>query len=187
MTKDHNEVRFEDVERLLRREEDLALEEFRRSGFQARVRSRLDAVPGEPVPGPVRRRALLPVSALALTIVVLGAAAVFVFRPAASLMNARAYRAVVEVLEEGPAFQPAISVEPSGAAATGSDFSWADPLARLLARFGRRDSATGPASALPPAARTSSPLGRRERMRLLFGDKVIERALVILIEKTKEA
>ncbi len=185
MTKDKDEIRFEEVARLIRREEDRALEEFRKSGFQARLKSRLYAVPGKPVPGPVRRRALLPISALALTIVILGAAAVVVFRPAAPLMDARAYQAVLEVLEDGPAFLPALSVGPSGAAATGSDFSWADPLARLLGRIGRQEPAAGPG--LSSSGKTSAPLSHRERMRLLYKDKVIERALVIITEKTKEA
>ncbi len=183
MTKDKDEVRFEEVARLIRGEEDLALEEFRRSGFPARLKSRLDAGPGEPVPGPDRRRALLPVSALALTIVILGAAAVAVFHTSRPLLDTRAFRAVLRVLEEAPALQPGSFAGPSGAEAAAPDFSWADPLARLLGRFGRRDSATGPASAPPPAG----PLGRRERMRLLFGDRVIERALVIITEKPKEA
>jgi hypothetical protein len=186
MEKNSDEVRFEEVERLIRIEEEMALAEFRRSGFPGRVKARLEELPGRRDTSPIRRKIFSPVPVLVLTLVVLGAVAVTVFRASAPLMNARAYRAVLEVLEEAPAFQPASSVRPARTAATGSDFSWADPLARLLSRIDKQSSAAGPGSSPPPSGRTSAPLSRRERMRLLYGDKVIERALILISEKAKE-
>jgi hypothetical protein len=167
---------FETVDRLVRTEIEEGLAAFRADGAEARLRARIAAGPG-----PVRRR---PLASMAVPILLATSAAVIAFLlvtrlPAHRPIDARDFMTVL-------LRSPALARPPAGAFPEPVPHDAPGGFERALAAArssggADRSSETGAGPAKAPS------LSLSERMRILYKDKVIERVLMLLINKTKEA
>jgi len=164
------------LDRLVRTEIEEGLSAFRAGGAEARLRARIAAGPG-----PDRRR---PLASMAVPILLATSAAVIAFLlvtrpPAHRPIDARDFMIVL-------LRSPALGRPPAGASQGPMSRDGGVGFERALAaaRSGGgtdRSPETGAGPAKAPS------LSLSERMRILYKDKVIERALMLLINKTKEA
>jgi hypothetical protein len=167
---------LETVDRLVRTEIEEGLATFRADGAEARLRTRIAAGPG-----PVRRR---PLASMAVPILLATSAAVIAFLlvtlpPDRRPIDARDF---MTVLLRSPALARPSAEASQGPMSRDGGGGFERALAAARSSGGtERSSETGAGPAKAPS------LSLSERMRILYKDKVIERALMLLINKTKEA
>ncbi len=176
---------FEDVRRLISAEEKEALESFRAGDFEKRLRARIAAAREEKRPLRLFGKPALPVSAAATAFVLVAAAAAFLLF----------YRTGRVGRGEGLRLASAVGMLPGLAGAQGDSSvrvpatapvsaGWVgDVLRRAYAQKREVESR----AALPPASLSPPRLSLEKKMEILFKDRVLERVLVSIREKSKEA
>jgi hypothetical protein len=166
---------LETVDRLVRTEIEEGLAAFRADGAEARLRARIAAGPG-----PVRRRRLLVNAAVPILLAATAVALIVVTRPPARRpIDARDFMTVLLRSPSLVQFRAGAFLEPVPHGAPGG-FERALAAARSSGGTER-----GPEAGEGPDKTPS--LSPSDRMRILYKDKVIERALTLLISKSKEA
>jgi len=176
---------FGAIESLIRAEVDGALEEFRSGDFEGRVRRRLAA--GDR-PGRVRTFPMKVAVPAAAALLIAVSAVLLVRdarRPSAPrAVDARDFEAALRRL---PAFSGEAPELPSAPAGLARESGAGRALAAALAAAGARaaeGSKDVPVGAAPGRSRA---LTMKERMKILFQDKVIERVLARWADRLKEA
>ena len=189
MENDLKKAREDELRTLIREEQDRALAVFRKGNFEARVRARITETAEEPRRRwPVLRSLSVPAVALAFVIIAVAVAAVIMFRPRPSphLWTAGDIRGLRTALEASPGVkilaEPRTreAAPPGGRAEDMSSFERA--LSLLRAEKQTLETEAAPDLTEKPVRRLSS----RDRVRILYRDRVIERALLLAIEKSKE-
>jgi len=184
----------EEIDDLIRRESDRALRRFRSGDFSARLKSRL-ASPAEDVPdrAPASRffyklipRPGLGIFFLAVTVTAAAAVSVFHWIPEARHRRAEAgFQAMTETFRRTDLFTPRAPARAPEAPAAGLSEPEANPFSKILFRFA--PSETGRESTTPGVPSSLRPLfSPRERFKILFQDKAIERALILIATQNRE-
>jgi hypothetical protein len=179
---------LEKIDLLIRTEVDQALEKFRAGDFEGRVRRRIAAEP-RPARGiTALAKIAVPVAAV---IVLAVSAAVYIFNSSRSPLPAPIDPGdFAAVLSRLPSFTRPSSELPSrpaeGAVLSEAGRAFAGVLSSAGdAEQGEQGAAEG--SPVRPAPPRAAPLTMRERMEILFRDKVIERVLLACAHRSKEA
>jgi hypothetical protein len=173
---------FEEIDRLVRAEVEEALAHFRAGDFERRVRRRAlaEAGPARGI-GPLAKFAIPAAAVLVLVVL----ASVLFFSPSRPPLRIPIepadFTAVLSLLPAFSAPSPETSPQPSGEA----DLS---PAGRM---FTKVFSTIGEGWRAEPVAvesdlRRAAPLTMKERMKILFKDRVIERVFVSRAPKSKE-
>jgi hypothetical protein len=183
------EPREDELETLIREDENKALAVFRIGDFEAKVRARIAETGGEPRRRPFFMQSIpVPAVAMALVIVAAVAAAAIMFWPRqpSPLLTANDVRALWTALDGSPGVRvlsepgTLATVEPGRQSESPSSFERALSLLRAQRQTRENEAASGLAEKPVPH------LSFRDKVRILFRDKVIERALLLAIEKSKE-
>lgn len=173
---------FGEIDRLVRAEVDEALARFRAGDFEGRVRKRALA---EPVPGrriPLPAKLAFPAAAV---LALLALASVYLFNPSGPPRRASIDPAdLAAVLSLLPAF----SAAPPEASLRPSEEAELSAAGRMFTRVFSTVGAGGRAEpvAVESDLRRAAPLTMKERMKILFKDRVIERVLLSCAPKSKE-
>ncbi|MGB8958885.1 MAG: hypothetical protein WCC00_07735 [Candidatus Aminicenantales bacterium] len=189
MENDLKEARENELRTLIQEDQDKALAAFRKGNFETRVRARIAETAEEtPRPWYVPRSLSVPAVALAFAIIAVAVAAVIMFRPRSSpyLWTAGDIRGLRTALEASPGVKILSEPRTWEAARPGSQAEDVSSFERTLGliRAEKQTLETGAAPDLAekPVRRLSS----RDRVRILYRDRVIERALLLALEKSKE-
>lgn len=184
MNKKMNDADFEEIGRLIQDDVDEGLRAFRAGEFGKRLRARLAADEKAAAPKSVLRRIAVPAAAL----LAVSAALLFLNvrrSPAPGPVYPRLFAAVLRQLPSFSRAPAAGSLSgPAGAAGipeAGGGFRSA------LASAERWKKEEERATPLRPDGLRVPVLSLKKKMEILYRDKVIERALALLIGKSKEA
>lgn len=189
MENDLKEPWEDELQTLIREDQDRALAAFRTGNFEVRVRARIAETAKEP-----RRRSFFlrgipaPPVAMALVIVAAVAATAIMFWPRrpSPLLTANDIRAVWTALDGSPGVKvlsgPGSSETEGPKRQSGPPSSFERTLSLFRAQRQARENETAPGLTEKPAPRLSF----RDKVRILYRDKVIERALLLAIGKSKE-
>ncbi len=190
MEDDLKEAREDELRTLIQKDQDRALAAFRKGNFEARVRARIAKTAEEPRRHwSVLRSFSVPAVALAFVIIAVAVAAAIMFRPRPSpyLWTAGDLRGLRTALEGSPGAiilsgpgTPQETARWGGRAENVSSFERTLSLFRAETRT--RETEAAPDLAEKPVRRLSF----RDRVRILYRDRVIERALLLALEKSKE-
>jgi hypothetical protein len=182
MNKKTDDGDFEEIGRLIQDDVDEALRVFRSGDFGKRLRARIAADERAVKAKSFLRRIAVP-SATLLAV----SAALFLLNVHRSPAPCPVYpRLFVAVLSQLPAFSRSAAEFPSGPAGmagmseAGGGFQSALASAERRKREGEREPTFRPDGMRVPV------LSLKKKMEILYKDKVIERALVLLIGKSKE-
>jgi hypothetical protein len=179
---------LEEIDRLIGADVGRALETFRAGDFEGRVRRRIAAEP-RPAKGITSlAKIAVPVAAvLALAL----AGAIYIFdhgrSPQSAPIDPGDFAAVLSRLPSlsRPSSEPPSRPDAETALAeAGRAFAGVIAAARGAEQGGQGETAGSPVRPAPPRA---APLTMRERMEILFRDKVIERVLLSCAHRSKEA
>lgn len=176
---------FEDIRRLISAEEKEALESFRAGDFEKGLRARVAAAREEKRPLLLFGKPALLVSAAATAFVlVAAAAALLLFRHPEGRMRGETvdFAKAVGMLPGLADVQGSFSIRVPSAAPIP-----AGPVAKVLARAYAQKREAESRAALPPARLSPPRLSLEKKMEILFKDRVLERVLVSIREKSKEA
>ena len=189
MDNDLKKAREDELRTLVQEDQDRALAAFRKGDFEARVRARIAKTAAEPRRHwTVLRSFSAPAVALAFVIIAVAVAAAIMFRPRPSphLWTAGDIRGLRAALEASPALKVLSEPRTQEAARPGSQAENASSFERTLGLL-RAEKQTLETEAAPDLAeRPVRRLSFRDRVRILYRDRVIERALLLAIEKSKE-
>jgi hypothetical protein len=170
---------FEEIDRLIHDEVGQALKKFRAGDFEGRVRRRIVAEPGPAKGIAFLAKIAVPVAAILVLAI---SAAVYIFNPSRSSLPAPIDPGdFAAVLSRFPSFSRPLSELPSRAAAEAVLSEAGRAFTSVLASAGGADQGergseeASPIRTAPPRA---ARLTMRERMEILFRDKVIERVLL---------
>lgn len=185
MNKKMNDADFEEISRLIQDDVDEGLRAFRSGEFGKRLRARLAADEQAVAVKSILRRIAVPAAATLLAV----SAALFLLsvrRPPAT--NPFPPRLFAAVLRQLPAFSrpPAAGSLSSPAEAAGMPEGGAG-FRSALASAERWKKEEERAIPLRPDGLRAPSLSLKKKMEILYRDKVIERALALLIGKSKEA
>ena len=180
-----NDPEFEEIARLIREEEEAALEIFRRRDFRRKVKARIEEVPNRSRPRDLLRR--LPASAGAAALLLIAAWAVFLYHhPSAPNVggDSGSFVAGVECL---PGLADLASRQghprPGEGKIQGAPQSIRDVLA-----LAQRETADERGNAPFQSGTWQVPrLSLERKMTILFKDRAIERVLVLIRKKSEEA
>jgi hypothetical protein len=167
---------LETVDRLVQAEIEEGLAAFRAGGAESGLRALVSAGPG-----PVRRRRLLANAAVPILLTAMAVALIVVTRPPARRpIDARDFMTVLLRSPSLVRIRAGSSPGPGPRDTVGG-------FERALAAAGRSGGGTERASEAGEGLAKAPSLSPSDRMRILYKDKVIERALTLLISKSKEA
>lgn len=189
MENDLKEPWEDELQTLIREDQDRALAAFRTGNFDARVRARI----AETEKGPRRRplvltnvRAHAVGTALVIFAAVVAAAIMFWPKRPSPLLTANYVEALWTALDGSPGVKvlsgPAASEAAGPKRQSGLPISFERTLSLLQAQKQARENE----AASSPAEKPAPPLSFRDKVRILYRDKVIERALLLALEKSKE-
>jgi hypothetical protein len=189
MENDLKEPWEDELRTLIREDEGRALAAFRTGNFEVRVRARIAETAKEP-----RRRPFFlpgipaPAVAMALVIVAAVAAAAIMFWPRrpSPLLTANDIRALWTALDGSPGVKVLSGPGTSEAAGPGRQSELPSSFERILSLFRAQRQARENEAASDLVEKPAPPLSFRDKVRILYRDKVIERALLLAIEKSKE-
>jgi hypothetical protein len=186
MEKPKNEAEFAEVEELIRREEDRALRVFRQTDFAARVKKSLQAQAEENRLSPRFRRILVPVLGFGLLAVALAIVVVTNTPKRSSILGTDQVEAMFSVLDAAPEISRSSVSETSSHRDIRPSSSFSVSIAEALTAIEERNEKT--ARPLPPPSwlENAPRFSLRDKMRILYQDRVIERALVLITEKSEE-
>ena len=176
---------FEEIDRLIQSEVDEALRAFRSWDFVKRLRTRIAADDR-----PVRAESFLKKAAIpaAATLLLAVSAALFLLDVHRSSgpgpIDPRTFAAVLSQL---PSFSRPASVSPPGPAEEAGMFKAGGGFESALASAERRKAKEEGETSVRAGTPRVPALSMKERMEILFRDRVIERALALLTDKSKEA
>ncbi|MGA2533844.1 MAG: hypothetical protein ABSG19_12515 [Candidatus Aminicenantales bacterium] len=189
MESDLKNPREDELQTLIREDQDRALADFRTGNFEVRVRARIAETEKEPRMRPFFLRGIPAHSVpMALVIVAAVAAAAIMFWPRrpSPLLTVNDVRALWTALEWSPGVKvlsgPGTSAAAGPGRQSGPPSSFERTLRLLQAQGQAQENEAGPGLTEKPAP----PLSFRDKVRILYRDKVIERALLLAIEKSKE-
>ena len=176
---------FEEIDRLIQNDVDEALRVFRSGDFGKRLRARIVAEAGAKTARSFLRKTAIPAAAATLLAVSAALFLVNIHRPPAPTPFRPLY--FEALLRQLPAFSRPAAELPSGpdraAGMSGSGGGFLSVLASAERRKAEEEQ-----KIISPTNRPKVPgLSLRKKMEILYKDKVIERALMILIGKIKEA
>ena len=189
MDNDLKKAREDELRSLIQEDQDRALAAFRKGNFEARVRARIAKTAEEPLRHwSVLRSLSVPAVALAFVIIAIVVAAAIMFRPRSSpdLWTAGDIRGLRTALEASPGVKILAEPRTREAARPGGQAEGVSSFERTLSLL-RAEKQTLETEAAPDLA--EKPVRRlsfRDRVRILYRDRVIERALLLAIEKSKE-
>jgi hypothetical protein len=189
MENDLKETWEDEFQTLIREDQDRALATFRTENFEARVRARIADTAEEP-----RRRPFalpsIPARGVAMALVIVAAVAavaiVFWPRRPSPLLTAGDVRALWTALDGSPGVKILSAPGTSEAARPGRHSELPSSFERTLSLLRAQRQARGNEAAPGLAEKPVPHLSFRDKVRILYRDKVIERALLLAIEKSKE-
>ncbi len=186
MERPKNEAEFAEVEELIRREEDRALRVFRQTDFAARVKERLLAHSEKKRPSPRIRWILVPALGFGLLAVVIVVVILINIPKRPSILSAAQVDALLSVLSEAPDIHPSSALDISSRPDVRPSSSFSSSIAEALTLIEKRNEEMERLLP-PPSWRENTPrFSLRDKMRILYQDRVIERALVLITEKSEE-
>jgi hypothetical protein len=186
MERPKSEAEFAEVEELIRREEDRALRVFRQTDFAARVKECLQAHSEKKRVSPRIRRVLVPALSFGLLAVVIVVVILTNIPKPPSILSAAQVDALLSVLSEAPEIQLSPALEISSHPDIRPSSSFSASIADVLTLIEERNEEMG-RPLPPPSWRENTPrFSLRDKMRILYQDRVIERALVLITEKSEE-
>jgi hypothetical protein len=186
MERPRSEAEFAEVEKLIRREEDRALRVFRQTDFAARVKERLQVHSEKKRPSPRIRRVLVPALIFGLLAAVIVVIILTNIPKRPSILGAAQAEALLSVLGEAPEIQlsPALEISSHPDIRPSSSFSSSIAEALTLVEE-RNEKMERPLP--PPSWRENTPhFSLKDKMKILYQDRVIERALILITEKSEE-
>lgn len=173
---------FEEIGRLIQYDVDEALRVFRSGDFGKRMRARIAADEGAARAKSFLRRIALPSATLLAVCATLFL--LFVHRlPAPRPAHPRLFATVLSQL---PAFSRSVGEFPSGPAGVAGMSEAGGGFQSALASVERRKKEEERGTLLRPDGSRVPVLSLKRKMEILYKDKVIERALLLLIGKSKE-
>ncbi len=186
MERPKNEAEFAEVKELIRREEDRALRVFRQSDFASRVKKSLQAQAEEKRPSPRFRRILVPALSFGFLTVVIVVVILTNIPKRPSILGADQVEAMLSVLDAAPEISRSSASETSSHPDIRPRSSFSVSIAETLTLIEERNENLP--RPLPPSFwREKAPrFSLRDKMRILYQDRVIERALVLITEKSEE-
>jgi hypothetical protein len=186
MERPKNEAEFAEVEELIRREEDRALRVFRQTDFAARVKERLQTRSEKKPPSPRIQRVLVPALSFGLLAVVIVAVILTNISKRPSILTAAQVEALLSVLSEAPEIHLSSAPDISSPGDIRPSSSFSSLIAEALTSIEERNEELE-RPLPPPSWRENTPrFSLRDKMRILYQDRVIERALVLITEKLEE-
>jgi hypothetical protein len=175
---------FERVSALIKKEEEDALAFFRARDFQQGVERRLRAAAArEARTWPLRKRTG-PVLAAVLVAALAGATFFLLRRPAAR--PAPEFKTLASALAQLPGLSPSPGRELPAPAEKAGSFRLAESVGQALVRAGQSKREEGQSFSVPMEKGEVPHLSLDEKMEILFQEKVIERALLLISTDSKE-
>jgi hypothetical protein len=184
MRDERNDPEFEAIARLIREEQKIALQTFRKGNFDQKLRARIEESPEKQGLGFFSRRALVPAAAAALLLVLAGGVLLIRHRPVRDVdKESDRFAAVLSGLPGLSEWAARQSTPlPGEADVPGVTQSIRDVLAST-----ELEETKEAGNASPPAAPLKvSRLSLQRKMAILFKERVIERVLVSLQKKSEE-
>jgi hypothetical protein len=179
----------DELQTLIREDQNRALAAFRSGNFEARVRARIAETAEEPRRGPFALPGIpAPAVAMAFVIVAAVAAAAVMFWPRrpSLLLTANDVRALWTALDGSPGVKVLSGPGTSEAAGPGRQSELPSSFERTLSLFRAQKQASENEVARGLTEKPAPPLNFRDKVRILYRDKVIARALLLAKEKSKE-
>lgn len=189
MKNDLKEPWEDELQTLIREDQDRALATFRTGNFEARVRARIAETTKEPRRRPFALPSIpAPAVAIALVIVAAVAVAAIMFWPKrpSPLLTADDVRALWTALDGSPGVKVLSGPGISDAARPGRQSEPPSSFERTLSRLQAQRQIRENEAASGLAEKPVPHLSFRDKVKILYRDKVIERALLLAIEKSKE-
>ncbi len=186
MERPKNEAEFAEVTELIRREEDRALRVFRQSDFASRVKKSLQAQAEEKRPSPRFRRILVPALSFGFLAVVIVVVILTNIPKRPSILTASQVDALLSVLDEAPDIRPSSALATSSRPGVRPSSSFSVSIAETLTSIEERNEKMERPFPRPAWEKNPPRFSLRDKMRILYQDRVIERALVLITEKSEE-
>lgn len=175
----------EELGQIIQRETEDGLRRFRARNFEARLLAvgRVQPQGTKIAPG-LFRRAWIPALGLAVAIIIITSAVLWITRAKSQLSPTRPGM-IDAALKDLPGFRT-LSIPGPREAATEEDlYPSAVVVSRALA-IAARNAAAGRETTVPPARKLVPRYSLEQKMKILFGDKTIEQALSLFKDKFKE-
>jgi hypothetical protein len=175
----------EEVRQIIQRETNNGLRQFRAGNFEVRLQAagRVRPEGTKILPG-LFRRAWIPALGLAVAIIVIISAVLWITR-AKSQLSPTGLGMIDAALKDLPGFRT-LSIPGPRETATEEDlYPSAVVVSRALA-IAAHNAAAGRETTVPPAHKLVPRYSLEQKMKILFGDKTIEQALSLFKEKFKE-
>jgi hypothetical protein len=174
------------IRRIIAEEEKSALDAFRKGGFERTVRTRLRERQDRPRREPVPLRRLAP--ALIIGLIVVITATVMILRPGrpSSVLTAEDIGALWRMLDGAPGVRVLSGSEVPDAVLPGHLPDLQNTFAQILDLLRQQEQSREREIPCGHAGEPVPRLSFRDKVRILYRDKVIERALLVALEKSKE-
>lgn len=179
----------DELQTLIREDQNRALAAFRSGNFEAKLRARIAETAKEPRRRPFFLRSSPgPAVAMALVIIAIVVAAAIMFWPRrpSPLLTVDDVRALWTALDGSPGVKILSGPRTSEAAGQGRQSGPPSSFERTLSLFRAQRQIREDEAASDLVEKPVPHLSFRDKVRILYRDKVIERALLLAIGKSKE-
>jgi len=175
---------FQEISALLKKEEDEALAFFRKRNFRARLEVGLQETAAVKWPAAFFRRFAGPVLTTVLVLVLAGT--VILVRKHRAPGPAPGFETLASALSPLPGFTPSLAKESAAMTGPAGTFELADLIGQALASAEKIKMEEEKRISVPTGTGKVPRLSPGRRMEILFKEKVIERALRLATDDSKE-
>lgn len=175
---------FEGVSALIKKEEEEALALFRAGDFRHRLETRLRESARDERRADLARRMALPAAAAALALIAVGIFFFALKRPGAG--PPPEFRALASALAQLPGFSPSLELEGTISAEKTGTSRLAESVGQALARAAQTKEKVEENISVPAEKSRVPRLSLEQKMEILFQERAIERALLLIRNESKE-